>query len=139
LPFEAADEEGSNGYITYKIKPKPTVQIGDTFENTAYIYFDFNLPIITNTAVTTVVDNLSINTFDFSQIKIYPNPVKNNLNIELPSGLFINSIALYNIQGKRIRIFKNQNELDFSTVQKGFYILKLDTDKGMYNHKVIKE
>jgi len=48
LPYEDLDEEGSNGYITYKIKPKSNVQIGDVIENTAYIYFDFNPPIVTN-------------------------------------------------------------------------------------------
>jgi uncharacterized repeat protein (TIGR01451 family) len=139
LPFETADPEGSNGYITYKIKPKPTVQIGDTFENTAYIYFDFNLPIITNTVVTTVMDNLDAESFDFNRIEIYPNPVSDQLNIELPSGLRLNSIELFDIQGKPIKIFDNQSKLDLSAIKKGIYILKLETDQGSYHHKIIKE
>jgi len=138
LPFETADPEGSNGYITYKIKPKPTVQIGDTFENTAYIYFDFNLPIITNTAVTTVVDNLDAETFDFSRIKIYPNPISDRLYLELPAGLHLNSIELIDIQGKRIKSFKNQSELDFSDIQKGFYFLHFKGKNDTYSRKIIK-
>jgi uncharacterized repeat protein (TIGR01451 family) len=138
LPFEDADPEGSNGYITYKIKPKPSVQIGDTFENTAYIYFDFNLPIITNTVVTTVVDELSIDGFDLSRIKIYPNPVKEKLNLSIPFEVNLNAVELFDIQGKLIKSFENKNELDFSSIQKGIYILRLDTDKGVYNYKVIK-
>lgn len=139
LPYEDADAEGSNGYITYKIKPKPTVQIGDTFENTAYIYFDFNLPIITNTVVTTVVDNLDAETFDLNRIKIYPNPVSDKLNIELPDNLNLNSIDLFDIKGKRLKSFKNQTDLDLSDMQKGIYILKLETDQGSFHHKVIKQ
>jgi uncharacterized repeat protein (TIGR01451 family) len=139
LPFETADPEGSNGYITYKIKPKPSVQIGDTFENTAYIYFDFNLPIITNTVTTTVVDDLDAVSFDFNRIKVYPNPVNDQLNIELPNNLNLNSIELFDIQGKNLKFFKNQTDLDLSDMQKGIYILKLETDQGSYHHKVIKK
>jgi uncharacterized repeat protein (TIGR01451 family) len=139
LPFEMADPEGSNGYITYKIKPKPTVQIGDTFENTAYIYFDFNLPIMTNTVVTTVVDNLDVNSFVFNGIDIYPNPVDNQLNISVPSNLQLNSMKLFDIQGKLIKVFNNQTELDFSAFQKGVYLLRLETNRGGFHKKIIKK
>jgi len=138
LPFETADPEGSNGYITYKIKPKSTVQIGDTFENTAYIYFDFNLPIITNTVVTTVVDELRIDDFDFSRIKVYPNPVSEVLYLNLNADLNVNYITLFDMQGKLIKRFEYQPELDLSGLQEGVYILKLNTDKGSYHQKVIK-
>ncbi len=139
LPFETADPEGSNGYITYKIKPKPTVQIGDSFENTAYIYFDFNLPILTNTVVTTVVDNLNAKTFDFNQIKIYPNPVNDKLNINLPTDLQLHSIELFDVQGKRIKVFEDQTELNFSAFQKGVYLLRVETNKGGFHKKIIKK
>ncbi len=49
------NEPKSHGYIVYKIKAKPTVQIGNVIKNTAAIYFDYNLPIYTNTEMTTVV------------------------------------------------------------------------------------
>ena len=49
------NEPKSHGYIVYKIKAKPNVQIGDVIKNTAAIYFDYNLPIFTNTEMTTVV------------------------------------------------------------------------------------
>jgi len=139
LPFETADPEGSNGYITYKIKPKSDVIIGDVIENTAYIYFDFNLPIITNTVTTTIVDNLSTTAFDKPQISVYPNPVNDRLHLDLPKNLNVNSVTLFDIQGKRIKTFENQTELDLSSVKKGTYILKLTTDEANYNHKVVKE
>jgi fimbrial isopeptide formation D2 family protein len=51
LPYTEPD---SHGYIAYRIKPKPTVPAGDTIKNTAGIYFDYNLPVTTNTEKTIV-------------------------------------------------------------------------------------
>ncbi len=46
---------GSNtGYLTYSIKPLSTLVKGDSVQNNAQIYFDFNAPIITNYAVTKI-------------------------------------------------------------------------------------
>ncbi len=49
------NEPQSHGYIVYKIKTLQQVQLGDVIKNTAAIYFDYNLPIFTNTEMTTVV------------------------------------------------------------------------------------
>jgi len=54
LPAKQDDEEGSNGYIIFRIKPVTSLSEGDQVENLAAIYFDFNEPIITNTAVTRI-------------------------------------------------------------------------------------
>ena len=82
LPYEAIDEPGSNGHVSFKIKPKDDVQIGDVIENKAYIFFDFNAPIITNTVSTTIVDNLGLNEFTGSEsIKLSPNPASHQVEI----------------------------------------------------------
>ena len=49
------NEPLSHGYLTYVVKAKPNVQVGNVIKNTAAIYFDYNLPVITNTETTTVV------------------------------------------------------------------------------------
>ncbi|WP_216823617.1 DUF7619 domain-containing protein [Niastella vici] len=51
LPYTEPD---SHGYIAYRIKPKSTVLAGDIIKNTAGIYFDYNLPVATNTQQTLV-------------------------------------------------------------------------------------
>lgn len=61
LPYKSIDEPASHGWVSFKIKPKPTVLIGDSLNNKAAIYFDFNLPVITNTA-TTIVSSASTTT-----------------------------------------------------------------------------
>jgi hypothetical protein len=42
LPPKSVNEPASNGFISFKIKPKSNLAIGDSIQNTANIYFDFN-------------------------------------------------------------------------------------------------
>tara|TARA_R110002049_G_scaffold86004_3_gene218629 strand:- start:1244 stop:4957 length:3714 start_codon:yes stop_codon:yes gene_type:complete len=52
LADSLSNEPESHGWIFFKIKPKSTFSLSDIAENTSYIYFDYNAPIITNTAAT---------------------------------------------------------------------------------------
>lgn len=54
LPDSNTNEPLSHGYVTYRIKPKSSLVIGDVITNSASIYFDFNPPVRTNTTQTTV-------------------------------------------------------------------------------------
>lgn len=54
LPDSTTDNEGSHGFIKFAVRTRPGLVIGEKVENRAGIYFDFNAPVITNTAVTTV-------------------------------------------------------------------------------------
>ncbi|UAY53413.1 DUF7619 domain-containing protein [Ferruginibacter albus] len=55
LPDSNVNSLGSNGYVSFNIKPKSTVSSG-SIENKAAIYFDYNLPVITNTATTLIAN-----------------------------------------------------------------------------------
>lgn len=52
LPDSTSDEDGSKGFIQFRIKPIAGIENGETIHNTAHIYFDFNEPIVTNTTET---------------------------------------------------------------------------------------
>ena len=54
LPDSNVNEAASHGYVVYRIKPNASLLPGDTISNTASIYFDFNLPVQTNTEKTVV-------------------------------------------------------------------------------------
>ncbi|MEO8770403.1 MAG: hypothetical protein ABI402_09975 [Ferruginibacter sp.] len=56
LPDSNVNELKSHGFITFRIKPKPTATVGTVIPNKAAIYFDYNLPIITAEAKTTIYD-----------------------------------------------------------------------------------
>ena len=54
LPDSNANEVKSHGFIRFRIKPKATLVLGDSVKNKAAIYFDYNSPVITNTAITQI-------------------------------------------------------------------------------------
>ena len=139
LPAEVTDPEGSNGHITYEIKPVNGTGLGDVIENTAEIFFDFNAPIITNTAITTVVEPLGVDEFLLnSNIIIYPNPVSDFLNIDLDSSLLFEKVEIYSLLGKNVKT-EYTTAVNLNNLTSGFYIIKVSTDKGTFISKVIKE
>ena len=56
LPDSNVNEPLSHGYIKFRVKPLPTLGDGDMVNNRANIYFDYNAPVVTNTAVTAFSD-----------------------------------------------------------------------------------
>jgi uncharacterized repeat protein (TIGR01451 family) len=52
LPDSDSNEPASHGFIHFKIKTKDNLQLTDVIENSVAIYFDYNEPVITNTATT---------------------------------------------------------------------------------------
>jgi uncharacterized repeat protein (TIGR01451 family) len=51
------NEPASNGYISFRIRTKNTIQENDTIKNGSSIYFDFNPPIHTNQVKTIIKGN----------------------------------------------------------------------------------
>ncbi len=49
LPYQVIDDEGSQGFVSFEIKPTEEFMLNDSIQNNAAIFFDFNEPIITNT------------------------------------------------------------------------------------------
>lgn len=58
LPPISVDTLGSQGFVTFRIKTIENIQSGTVLNNRAAIYFDTNLPIITNTVTHTLVNEL---------------------------------------------------------------------------------
>jgi len=142
LPHEAADEEGSNGFIAYKIKPKDNMTVGDVISGDAQIYFDFNAPIITNMVATEFVDDLGIpgENSAKSQIVIYPNPANNLLNLQPNRGVVLEEVVIYNLQGRKLLNFnKNLEQINLENLSAGMYILNIKTNEGSINKQLVKK
>jgi PKD domain len=59
LPDSGANLAGSNGYFAYQIHRRANLPVTTVISNSAAIYFDFNVPVITNTTQTRICDGLS--------------------------------------------------------------------------------
>ena len=137
LPF---NDVTNDGYVSFKIKTKSTLVIGDTFSNNANIYFDYNPAIVTNTAIT-IVSALGIKDFDFnSMFTLSPVPAGNILTLTNKQGIVISSASIYNTLGQLIQVSTNPNEtIDVSGLKAGTYFIKVISDKGTASSKFIKE
>ena len=139
LPAEIDNEPGSHGYVAFKIKTKNNLVIGNSVSNKADIFFDYNFPIETNTATSTVA-LLGVNTFENTSVKVTPNPTKNIVHITSKDN--ITSVQLFDVQGRVLEtITANDEAVDFDLSQKssGVYFVKVYTVKGVKVEKVVKD
>ena len=139
LPF---DDANNDGYVVFKIKTLPTLALGESFSNTASIYFDYNHPIVTEPAVTTFAE-LGTEDFEFNNyFTIYPNPTNGILNITSKQDIELQSISIYNVLGQMVASIPNAkgvNSIDVSSLSTGNYFIKIVSDKGTSNAKFIKQ
>ena len=92
-----------------------------------------NDPLITDDCQLGLVENLA------DQIKLYPNPLKEILHIET-SGITVKKLSLYDILGRLVLEKNGQSEsLDTTSLQRGWFILKLETETGVFSKKLLKE
>jgi len=129
-----------NGNLLYKIKSRNGLVAGNSVAVKANIYFDYNFPIETDSAITTFsVLGLNDNEIDAS-VKIYPNPSKDIIKIDASGS--IKTLQLYDIQGRLLQIGivnEASASLDISNRATGIYLLKITTDKGIKVEKIIKQ
>lgn len=140
LPGSTVDEPGSHGFVTYRIKPLPGLQIGEVISNTADIFFDFNSPITTNTA-TTQIQQLSVHKNDLSSLKIYPNPASAIVNVHVESADVI-TLSVADLQGKvilsqRKMLINNEVSVDVSGIQSGMYFVRISAGDSNVVRKLI--
>ncbi|WP_449386693.1 DUF7619 domain-containing protein [Chryseobacterium lineare] len=136
LPF---DDANNDGYVSFKIKTKSTLNIGDSFSNKAGIYFDYNAPIITNNFTTTVQNTLAASEInkENNTVSIYPNPVKDVLNIQSKNEIV--KAEIYDAAGRiLISASVKGNSINVSELPKGNYIIKLFTKDKTFTQKIIK-
>ena len=131
---------GGHGDVLFKIKSLSSLVAGDFVEKNAKIYFDYNAPIDTNVSQTTyaVLSN-SVHQLD-SSISLYPNPTNGAVNIS--SNFNIKSVELYDVQGRILETSIEQNsniKFDISEKQNGVYFLKINSENGSKEEKIIKE
>lgn len=72
------------------------------------------------------------------EITIFPNPVDKTFN--LPNNLSIDKITISDIRGAKVMSIKNVSyQVDVSTLQKGIYIVMIETKDGIYKGKLLKK
>ncbi|MBK8845811.1 MAG: T9SS type A sorting domain-containing protein [Bacteroidetes bacterium] len=139
LPDSNIDEPNSHGSIIYKIKPKANLTIPYQVNNTAYIYFDQNEAVQTNTAY---------NLYSFGSIGLpetaqtdftfYPNP---------GDGIFYFNknmkdviVTIYDVFGRELNnqvVF--ENKIDLSNHSAGIYQVQINSKTKREVYRLLKK
>jgi len=80
----------STGWVQYKVKTKANLPLLTEVKNTAYIYFDNNPAVVTNTTSNTLdtlthtstLVNTGIASIDGNKIRLYPNPNQGSFTLQ---------------------------------------------------------
>lgn len=146
LPDSTSDPEGSKGYVQYRVKPKANLPAGTQIKNTAFIYFDYNSPIVTNTTINEFVEPASISEIKSSgTLSVYPNPGNGKFKIQMDNGqLSMDNyqLAIYNVLGEKIfqsEIKNLKTEIDISHQPNGIYIIRVNDGIQSLNQRLIKQ
>jgi uncharacterized repeat protein (TIGR01451 family) len=140
-----SNEPASHGFVTFKAKLESNLNLGTVIENTAYIYFDFNAPIVTNTAINTIdlLTSTSVQIVN-ANLSVYPNPVKEELFISISNfkSNTNNYLEIFNIAGQKMMdqsITQQATKVDLSGLSKGLYLLKTNVEGTISTVKIVKE
>lgn len=81
---------------------------------------------------------LAIETVEASDLAIFPNPVKDVLNINYDKA--ISQIDVYDVNGKLVKTFTTVGStINVSDLSDGIYMLNIQTEEGLVIRRIVKE
>ncbi len=71
-------------------------------------------------------------TLDTAELLIYPNPVKDVMNIALEPGAHAKSVVIYNMLGAQVKQVNQASQIDISDLNSGVYLVKVTDSLGKH-------
>ena len=105
-----SNEAASHGFFSYELKQKEDVELGTIIENSAAIYFDFNLPVITNVTFHEVgkdfINPIAIHcpTAPNGEATFVPSPMASETTVVVHNAIEIETgfLEIFDVNGKMI-------------------------------------
>ncbi|WP_225034758.1 endonuclease [Winogradskyella sp. SM1960] len=132
------------GTIAYGVDEQTITIPNINIENNVSVVFDNNSGagnrVMFDDLSYTCYSELSIEDFDIDSVKLFPNPVKNNLTIDLKSNVDTN-IEIFDILGKRVlkNTISKTSTLNLQALNKGIYIVKITQGNSKITRKLVKQ
>ena len=143
LPDSTSDEPHSHGYVQYKIKLKDNLPIGTQIRNTAYIYFDFNAAVVTNTTLNTIDIGNGVSIINNTMsLNVWPVPFDNHFFLQTDVTDLGSKYSIVNLLGsemKRGEINSPQLKINTEAWTSGIYFLRVESKSGLNVRKLIKK
>ncbi|MEQ8624336.1 MAG: M1 family aminopeptidase [Vicingaceae bacterium] len=84
-----------------------------------------------------IITNLKEESIE-SHIKIYPNPAKNSLSIEVPDQIQVEEVRIFDLTGSLVKESGSIKNINISNLQKGVYFIELKSVNEIYRKRLIK-
>lgn len=142
LADSTSNPEGSKGFVQYRIKPKAN-WVTDTIKNSAEIYFDYNAPIVTNTAKSYFMAVTGIKNISYlnEAAGVSPNPT--NGSVTISSKYDFEKVELLSITGQILlseTVNSKSHQLQLQNFTEGIYFVRVFYPNGLSTvKKVIKQ
>ncbi|MBD0832683.1 S8 family serine peptidase [Aestuariibaculum sediminum] len=85
---------------------------------------------------------LSVQSNRLDLIKVFPNPTRNTLYLQLPNAQISYLASIYDVLGKQVnntKISSHQNKIELASLAKGLYVLRLKSPENTVSIKLIKQ
>ncbi len=82
------------------------------------------------------------NVLDIEDVQLYPNPARDELNLEYHESLNIRAVRIFSLSGaavKGINSTNNYESIDISSLQPGIYFLSIETEGEVINKRFVKQ
>lgn len=133
LPPKSFDADGSQGYLIFDAKIISNINVGDSIKNRAFIFFDYNEPIVTNLSIIKRTEDLPVVYGAENSLWIYPNPANSTVTIENKINI-IQEVKIFNMVGQEVINVEigpiGKNIQSISSWPRGMYFIR--TGKGKY-------
>ncbi|MDL2322608.1 T9SS type A sorting domain-containing protein [Bacteroidales bacterium OttesenSCG-928-A17] len=81
----------------------------------------------------------AINNPDISSVSVYPNPVEDVVYFRFENGNPAQKAFIIDLSGRSVLSGIGVDYMNVSSLPKGLYILKLESEEGVFSHKLIKK
>lgn len=146
LPDSNHSEAGSHGFISFTVNQNHNLPNYTKIYNSADIYFDYNAPITTNQTMHTINDgiqtiilNSPITNKNTNNIVVYPNPASDYIKISNINNEEA-TLTIYTETGKIVKsmfVKQNNEQINISNLEKGFYIISVNSKEFTNNIKLV--
>ncbi|MEO8589480.1 MAG: T9SS type A sorting domain-containing protein [Flavobacteriales bacterium] len=143
LPDSTNDEANSHGFVRFSMRPSSDLLVGAVVANIANIYFDYNAPVITAPAIFHVETGLSVQENDQPGLRMWPNPVTQQVMVEFASGVALEALSVLDLQGRTVLqpllVPGVRHSVDVAAIAPGTYLLMARTSKGTVTTPFVKQ
>jgi uncharacterized repeat protein (TIGR01451 family) len=139
LADSTTNEPESHGHLVYSIRENASAAVGTEIENTAYIFFDWNDPIVTNTTYNiNVIGSNGLKENNAMNVQVFPNPSSESITISCDGNF---NYQLVDLSGRIISTgyASDLETLNISKAAAGIYQLNVQSNQGNSSLKVIKQ